>query len=1113
MDQTSSSNQGSPFLTSTRPNNGSQPNSMAFGGPSNRGSPSAPLPPALHHGGFSAFGVPGQPPAKSSPSQQNPQQQQQFQQQAQAQAQQQRQQGQPNTVGPAAWAYANAQLNSYAAAQRQRQPTGGEQSSNSSNNTNSNAAAAYYAPSPSSQQHSNTSSVSSPIISGIGSGGGGASAFASTQLSQLPPGMADLGALNLHSAASSQPVSAASSPGWQHRRLPSAGAGTVHHTVGGGSGSTNYEHTAPSHNPRVAASSVTGKRLNWGEMICATIAHSEHGRLVIQDLFEQMCARFPEVQEWAFGKDWEVSLGTTTTKGQTRRRYTTPGADRREVAHLRTLTNILGSPSNLSFVQARVKNRIKSTLSIKGHLFVKVPRPSSAAGKGSWWTLSQEAQDAYHEGRLGPLLKLSGTMPAGGTSSAGHSRGGSVSESLTMTSTDSRYDSPGPSTGGSAAGTGPTSGVATPLKQHSMPHPLAQHVEAASASPNPTPNPTMASGEHSQQAQQAHQLAQLQAQLLRQQQAQREVLPGSYDPNAPPSGAAYFPHHQFYNFEGLGGNGSSGSSGAMLMGGQGQGGGSGANGGGNGDDSLFSSSMQSIYGTSFGNHMNPGGMAMPPGRFGGNQSMIDMDKMGTSYGDTPMMPASFESGSFGATMRALGGMPPWKGAGMDYRTTPGQPGEGSANGSGMGESNPSGTSASDSIDSASGSSNSGPSGNAPSTGASSWGVGGGSWGIGATQSIPHLGGPQSMPFPAAAGSQGAVGRDMPASSARGTSMNASGGSSNRPDSSDGTTIGNPFDFSSSASSSHGSSAVNGPPGPGGMYPYSFSGLGDDANGGKGAAVPPNFYGNGVGGGGFFQGGGGAGPHHHHHHHHHAGGNNPFGMSIPGGYAMPSAVPINSPFHPNFTQSRLSYLNTNAGGVNNGGGQTAGGAGAGAMDMVASGSGHGAAGGTDGSASASNTVPPSPADSTSAFFAFTPAAGPVDAPGSSPSRPASGGEGGPAGEGGASAPSLLSTSSGATGMGEEGSALGPLVGKRKVSSAARNLPNKFGGSGGGGGGAAAPPPGAAGAGAASASASNNTSTDTGAIAREGSAADKGKGGLGELQKVEEGFALPPPATQH
>lgn len=1106
MDQTPSSNQGSPFLASARLNGGSHPNSMAFGGPPSRGSPSAPLPPALHHGGFSAFGVPGQPPAKSSPSQQNPQQQQQFQQQAQAQAQQQRQQqGQPNTVGPAAWAYANAQLNSYAAAQRQRQPTGGEQSNNS------NAAAAYYAPSPSSQQHSNTSSVSSPIIGGIGGGaGGGASAFASTQLSQLPPGMADLGALNLHSAASSQPVSAASSPGWQHRRLPSAGAGTVHHTVGGGSGSTNYEHNAPSHNPRVAASSVTGKRLNWGEMICATIAHSEHGRLVIQDLFEQMCARFPEVQEWAFGKDWEVSLGTTTTtKGQTRRRYTTPGADRREIAHLRTLTNILGSP-NLSFVQARVKNRIKSTLSIKGHLFVKVPRPSSAAGKGSWWTLSQEAQDAYHEGRLGPLLKLSGTMPVGGTSTPGHSRGGSVSENLTMTSTDSRYDSPGPSMGGSGPGTGPTSGVATPLRQHSMPHPLAQHVEAAStSSPNHTPNPAMASGEHSQQAHQAHQLAQLQAQLLRQQQAQREVLPGSYDPNAPPSGSAYFPHHQFYNFEGLGGNGGSSSSGAMLMGGQAQNGGAGVNGGGNGDDSLFSSSMQSIYGTSFGNHMNPGGMAMPPGRFGGNQSMIDMDKMGTSYGDTPMMPASFESGSFGATRRALGGMPPWKGAGMDYRMTPGQPGEGSANGSGMGESNPSGTSASDSIDSASGSSNSGPSGNAPSTGASSWGVGGASWGIGATQSIPHLGGPQSMPFPAAGGSQGAVGRDIPASSARGTSMNSSAGSSNRPGSSDGSTIGNPFDFSSSASSLHGSSAVNGPPGPGGMYPYSFSGLGDDTNGGKGAAVPPNFYGNGGVGGGFFQGGGGAGPHHHHHHHH-AGGNNPFGMSIPGGYAMPSAVPINSPYHPNLNQPRLNYLlNTHGGGVNTTGGQTAGG-GAAAMDMAASGSGSGAGsgngvtgGGTDGSASASNTVPPSPADSTSAFFAFTPAAGPVDAPGSSPSRPTSGGEGG-AGAGG--------EGGGGAGAGEEGSALGPLVGKRKVSSAARNLPSHKLLGGGGGGGAAAPvhTPNSIAPGM-------GTGGGVGGAAREGSgsAAEKGKGGsgMGDLQKVEEGFALPPPATQH
>ncbi|PWN51511.1 hypothetical protein IE53DRAFT_313814 [Violaceomyces palustris] len=142
----------------------------------------------------------------------------------------------------------------------------------------------------------------------------------------------------------SMPNSAASSPGATPRRLPGTGAST------------------PGGNSRVAASAITGKRLNWSEMICQTIAESESGRLVIQDLFEGMCSKFPEIREWAFGKDWE----------------------------------------------ARVKNRIKSTLSIKGNLFIKVPRPSSAAGKGSWWTLSAEAQEAWKTGRVANVVKGNG---------------------------------------------------------------------------------------------------------------------------------------------------------------------------------------------------------------------------------------------------------------------------------------------------------------------------------------------------------------------------------------------------------------------------------------------------------------------------------------------------------------------------------------------------------------------------------------------------------------------------------------------------------------------------------------------------------------------------------
>lgn len=101
------------------------------------------------------------------------------------------------------------------------------------------------------------------------------------------------------------------------------------------------------------------KRLNWAEMICYTIAESPTGRLVIQDLFESMCHKFPDISEWAFDKDWE----------------------------------------------ARVKNRIKSTLSIKSNLFIKVPRPSTASGKGSWWKLSDEAQLAYLQGRVAEVVR------------------------------------------------------------------------------------------------------------------------------------------------------------------------------------------------------------------------------------------------------------------------------------------------------------------------------------------------------------------------------------------------------------------------------------------------------------------------------------------------------------------------------------------------------------------------------------------------------------------------------------------------------------------------------------------------------------------------------------
>lgn len=106
------------------------------------------------------------------------------------------------------------------------------------------------------------------------------------------------------------------------------------------------------------------KRLNWAEMICYTIYESPTGRLVIQELFEGMCLKFPEITEWASGKDWE----------------------------------------------ARVKNRIKSTLSIKGNLFVKVPRPSRAGSKGSWWTLTPDAQEAFRQGCVSEAVRGSGSL-------------------------------------------------------------------------------------------------------------------------------------------------------------------------------------------------------------------------------------------------------------------------------------------------------------------------------------------------------------------------------------------------------------------------------------------------------------------------------------------------------------------------------------------------------------------------------------------------------------------------------------------------------------------------------------------------------------------------------
>lgn len=207
----------------------------------------------------------------------------------------------------------------------------------------------------------------------------------------------------------SVPNSAASSPGQQYKRLANTNAAS-----GFASGTATGAST-PGGNSRVAASAITGKRLNWSEMICQTIAESETGKLVIQDLFEGMCNKFPEIREWAFGKDWE----------------------------------------------GRVKNRIKSTLSIKGNLFIKVPRPSSASGKGSWWTLSQEAQDAWKEGRVASVVKS-------GTHARSLSQGRGFDSMTSMSAATSRAGSRVPSRRSSPVSSrGPSSQHANSQHGHS----------------------------------------------------------------------------------------------------------------------------------------------------------------------------------------------------------------------------------------------------------------------------------------------------------------------------------------------------------------------------------------------------------------------------------------------------------------------------------------------------------------------------------------------------------------------------------------------------------------------------------------------------------------------
>lgn len=733
---------------------------------------------------------------------------------------QQRQQtrGSPDS-GPAALVYANAQLSYYAASQQHQQRDQSTSSGNNINNININDAAAFYAPSTS------TSGVA-PATPGRGtsitsaSSSRGAAAFAPqlSQLSQLPHGV-DLGNLTLQSSGSSAPPSASSSPGWTHRRLPSSSS-----------------HLTHAHNPRIVASSVTGKRLNWGEMICATIYHSEHGRLIIQDLFTQMCQRFPEVQEWAFGKDWE----------------------------------------------ARVKNRIKSTLSIKGHVFIKVPRPSSAAGKGSWWTLSQEAQDAFKENRLGPLLKISSTGPGPGPGpdSAPHSRSGSTSGaegiggfsmSIVTSAAPSRLYSPVP---GSFA--------ATQIRQHATPHPLAQHhVEALN-------NLSM----NENQACQAAQLAQLQPQLLQQQLDQRDAFHGSYHPNAAPSGGGAIPP-LYFDDSGQVCASQSGSGSTSGFGGSDSANFAGAEGFPSPMDNDSLMAALQIYGSPFpgnGAGFGEGGVSVPGG-----------DKGGKSGGGGESICDIYEGGSFGATCNALQAFPgtndPRK---QDVRMSD--------------------SSVTESLDEASALSSN------PTTGTGS--SSGSSYGIRSPQVVAHLGGPQPMPF-----------LQTPARPASG---NGSGdGPENRDVNGENNGIFRGFSNSQAAfgggsafllshfDSSSAASALNGPGGPGGIYSY-------PANG--------DFYQS------FLQGsGGGSGA-----------AQNPFGVSLASSYP----TPISGQHHPHGQQAYAQEQPNQSQSQQSGQGQGKGDQSSGILDSVS----------------------PSPGDSTSAFFAFTPAAGPVDAQNSGGSNP-------------------------------------------------------------------------------------------------------------------------------
>jgi len=131
-----------------------------------------------------------------------------------------------------------------------------------------------------------------------------------------PPGTPATGAGGAKQRASHVPTSSLSNSKKKKTGSSTTGATTPSlqssksNASASNSNSTTSAATSnpPASSSRVAASSVTGKRLNWAEMIVFTIADQPEGRMVVHDLFEGMVAKYPAINEWADGAGWEVSF-------------------------------------------------------------------------------------------------------------------------------------------------------------------------------------------------------------------------------------------------------------------------------------------------------------------------------------------------------------------------------------------------------------------------------------------------------------------------------------------------------------------------------------------------------------------------------------------------------------------------------------------------------------------------------------------------------------------------------------------------------------------------------------------------------------------------------------